>query len=340
MRFTDLTGGYAFHADPGTYGIAASGQCPMTPATTKVAASASTVRDFAGAAGCVTATRSNVIATGAVFTVSSAGTVLGTSFANLAQFATAGDAQARLQEIAAEQAAPYPLAHDRRVPCHRAPAGRDARTPDPDFQGGPGDNDASFLTLTAAIAVGSTVVRYESYLDPDADAATIATFFQADRNFTPDALSDLHGLPATVVPMLQNSPVTPPSVLGILASGLLAPGSFGELQVAASDTANAIVYGTQNGPFVSKDGGQTVNASTFNTVAAPDAAAFVSLGDPTVGVGAPDDALHQRGSTSEDHAKAPPQFVAHVPERLEPLGLRRAGVRRIGQTPMDPERVA
>src|SRR5437870_5828906 len=32
VRFTDFTGGYTFHLDPGTYGLAASGQCPITPA--------------------------------------------------------------------------------------------------------------------------------------------------------------------------------------------------------------------------------------------------------------------------------------------------------------------
>jgi hypothetical protein len=74
---------------------------------------------------------------------------------------------------------------------------------------------------------------------------------------------------------------------------VVAPGVFGELEVTASDVANVVVYGTQNGPFLSLDGGSTVNAATYNTVAAPPAAAFSSLGDPTVAVGAPDSSFRQ-----------------------------------------------
>ncbi len=293
VRFTDFTGGYTFHVDPGTYGLAASGQCPITPATAKVVVSSATVRDFVGSTVCVTAIQSNVIATGSVFSVKNGSLALGTTFAKIAEFPTAGDALARLQEIADEQAAPYRSLTIAGNPAIERQLVVTLGPPDPDFQGGTDVNEASFLTLTAAIAVGNAVVRFESHLDPDADAATIAQFFQASRNFTPDALPDLHGPAPVVLPMLQNGTPPPLVVPGILASGLLAPGVAGELQIAASDTFNAIVYGTQNGPFVSTDGGQTVKAATFNTVAAAPAAAFISKGDPTVGVGAPDGSFHQ-----------------------------------------------
>ena len=94
--------------------------------------------------------------------------------------------------------------------------------------------------------------------------------------------------------MIRHTPPGPPlAATGLTASGVVSPGSFGELEVAAFDTKNVIVYGTQNGPFRSTNGGQTVTASTFNTAPAPPNTVFASNGDPTVAVGAPDAAFNQ-----------------------------------------------
>jgi membrane-bound inhibitor of C-type lysozyme len=140
--------------------------------------------------------------------------------------------------------------------------------------------------------VANTVIRFESQLET-ADAATIARFLQVGRNFTADQIPDLHGPAPTPNPMTTFAPGPPPVAPGISAAGVVAGGLFGELQVAAFDTVNVIVYGTPNGPFFSTNGGQTAQTSTFNTVAAPPAAAFVSLGDPTVAIGAPNASFAQ-----------------------------------------------
>src|SRR6185369_13039869 len=63
---------------------------------------------------------------------------------------------------------------------------------------------------------------------------------------------------------------------------------YGELQIAASDSATSVVYGTQNGPFFSLDDGTTIGASSWNTVKPPGTPTFQSDGDPSVAIGAPD----------------------------------------------------
>ena len=69
---------------------------------------------------------------------------------------------------------------------------------------------------------------------------------------------------------------------------LVTPNNGEELEVAASDTANAVIYGTQNAIFRSTNGGKTVSPSTLNYAIPPGAGGFLNpLGDPTVAVGAP-----------------------------------------------------
>ena len=68
------------------------------------------------------------------------------------------------------------------------------RSPGP--HGGPtGPPPGPFLVITTAVAVGNRVVRFESQPPEDAPAATIARFIQIGRNFTADAIPDLHGPP-------------------------------------------------------------------------------------------------------------------------------------------------
>jgi hypothetical protein len=295
IRFSDFAGSYSFHVKPGDHDLRISGTCSFTPAKVhKDDLKGNAVQDFTAGPGCVTVTaaQSNPSPTGSVITVSKGGTVLGTTYVNIEQRSSTSDALAGLNEIAAEQPAPT-----RTLTIAGFPA-IERRTlvvlpgPGPEIAGNAGDA-GPFLALTTAIAVGNSVVRFESQLSAAADAATIALFFQSARNFTPDELPSLHGPARTPVPMTHNTPASSPSAPGLSAAGVVAPGAFGELEVTASDTANVVVYGTQNGPFLSTDGGQTVKVATYNKVAAPPNAAFISLGDPTVAVGSPDTTFHQ-----------------------------------------------
>src|SRR4030095_1603057 len=104
--------------------------------------------------------------------------------------------------------------------------------PGPAFAGGKGSQPRPFLALTTAIAVGGTVVRFETQLSADADAATIDRVFQVARNFVPEAMPDLHAPAPAVVPITHNTPGPPPPVAGITAPSMLAPGTFGELEIA------------------------------------------------------------------------------------------------------------
>jgi hypothetical protein len=295
IRFTDFTGSYSFNVKSGDHDLRASGTCTLTPAKVhKDDLNASVVQDFTAGPGCVTitATQSNLNPTGSVFTIRNGTVTLGTTYVRIEDRASPADATARLNEIAAEQptpSKPLTIAGD---PAIERQVLLNLPGPDPDIQGGTGDRQP-FFALTTAIVVGSSVVRFESQLPGTAAAATIALFFQSARNFTPASIPTLHGPARPTVPMTHNTPPPGPPAPGLSASAVVAPGSFGELEVTASDTVNAVVYGTQNGPFLSTDGGQTVKASTYNTAAAAPAAAFSSLGDPTVAVGSPDTTFHQ-----------------------------------------------
>ena len=295
IRFTDLTGGYSFRAKKGDYKLRASGACSFAPERVdKDDVKASVVQDFTAGPGCVTASKSNTTATGSVLTVRQAGVVLGTTYVHLEQRSVPGDALARLAEIAAEQPASSLSLTIAGNPAIERQALVKLPGPELDIAGYSGPEFGPFLALTTAIAVGGTVVRFESQLSGNADPATIALFLQVARNFTPAAMPDLHGPAPIPVPMTHNAPPGPaPVATGITAPGLLAPGTFGEVELIASDTANAIVYGTQSGPFVSTNGGQTVQAATYNTAPAPPNATFISSGDPTVAVGSPNAAFKQ-----------------------------------------------
>jgi hypothetical protein len=293
IRFTDLTGAYDFHVRPHDYKLRASAACTITPREVhKDDVRVNIVQDFAAGSGCVTASKSHVTATGSVITVEQGGIVLGNTYVRLEQHPTPANAMARLSEIAAEQPALSTSLTIAGNPAIERQA--QIKLPGPEIAGGGDSDDTPFLALTTAIAAGGTVVRFESQLSGQADAATIARFVQVGRNFTPASLPDLHGPVPVPLPTTHNTLTgPPPAPLGITGPGIIAPGTFGELEAAASDTANVIVYGTQGGPFFSIDGGQTVKAAAYNKAAAPPNAAFASAGDPTVAVGSPDASFHQ-----------------------------------------------
>jgi hypothetical protein len=310
IRFTDVTGGYNFHVNPGEYELRVSGACNFTPSDARKDVYMNVVQDFTAGDGCTTASQSNAIATGSVFTLREGDTVLGITYVSIEQRSGPADALARLREIAMEQAsrsltiAGFP-AIERQTLVTRAPPALEGRVEVP---------NTAVTALTAAIAVGSTVVRYETQLPSDVTSAIVSRFFQLNRNFTPEALPELHGAAPPPVPTIRFTPPSRPTDPGSLVSAV-APGLFGELQIAASDIATAVVYGTQNGPYVSFDGGQTVNKSLFNTAFTPTvgggAVPFTSGGDPTVAVGAP--VKNPNGSFSQSIYFAQLQLVTPAP---------------------------
>ncbi|HEY0795509.1 MAG TPA: carboxypeptidase-like regulatory domain-containing protein [Acidisarcina sp.] len=297
VRFTDFTGSYSFNYGPHDYQLRVSGSCVFTPSHVHGEdLHASVVRDFVGGPGCQTVSMTNPSPTGTVFTVSKGGVVLGTTYVRIEVRASTSDAMARLAQIAAEQPGTpsKSLTIDGNPAIERQTLVK-LQGPDPDFRGDTGIDPGPFMVLTTAIVVGNTVVRFESQLAANADAATVALFLQSGRNFTAAELPALHGPPRTPVPTVRNAPGPAPPVSGISTPGEVpgTNGNFGELEVAASDLANAVVYGTQTGPFFSTNGGQTITASTYNTANPPPATTFISLGDPTVAVGAPSSATQQ-----------------------------------------------
>jgi hypothetical protein len=296
IRFTGLTGTYSFQVEKGNYELKVSGACMFTPARVDIDdLKANAVHDVAASPGCVaiTATQSNVNPTGSQITLRQGGTDLGTTYVRAEQRSSPADAATRLLQIVAEQPAAARNLTIAGNPAIERQTLVNLPGPGAENEGPQGTPAGPFLALTTAIVVGKEVVRFESQLPANADAATIALFFETGRNFTPVNIADLHGPPLAPVPVAKNPLPPPPALSGSTASGVIAPGVFGELELAASDTANVVVYGTQNGPFFSSDGGTTVKAATYNKVAAPPSAGFISLGDPTVAIGAPNAAVQQ-----------------------------------------------
>jgi hypothetical protein len=187
IRFSDVTGGFTFRVPPGTYSLHPSSTCKIRPSaidTGALVANASydfTVED----AGCVTSVASNVIGAGSVHTVTQRGLTLGMTFVTIEEKASAGEATARLQEIVREQQA----AHCDLTIDGNAAVERQIVLMQPGPQGGPG---TSITSLTTAIAVGTTVVRFESRLPADAVSDVVHEFVAFARNFTIEELPDLH----------------------------------------------------------------------------------------------------------------------------------------------------
>ncbi|HVZ71417.1 MAG TPA: discoidin domain-containing protein [Polyangia bacterium] len=287
VRFSDFAGNYVFHVAAGTYSLSAAAECTLSPSTvTFTNMTANKTQAFtATTATCATSVPSNVGASGEQLTLVKNGVKLATTYARVEPRTDANDAAARLTEIGAEQPGAISIsvagnpAVERQTTIHLGSAAGDHE----------GDDDgetSDFTVVTLAVAVGSSVVRFESQAPDDVSADTLQRLLSAGRNFQPEGAANLHGpTPAPVAttsfPQAKRLPAASPTATAF------ARGTFGELQIAASDVANAVVYGRQSGPFVSNDGGKTVTASTLNTVPAPPATVFVSAGDPSVVVGAP-----------------------------------------------------
>jgi hypothetical protein len=299
VRFSDLSGGYTFHVSTGVYTVQASGECPLNPSSTLLTVLADTTQDFAATAGgCATSAAPNVSPSGSMFLVKQGGTLLGYTMTYVMHFASATAAAARMQRIAAEKSTP-----PRSLTIAGFPALERQVTvalEDPDAPGGA--NAGTGIALTTAIQVGSTVVRFQDELASDASQATITRFFAAGRNFTADQLSALTRV--TTQPVLAkrtNAPVvagripSQPDTAGVLPADPTALVT-GELQVAASNNENNVVYGAQQGQiFVSTDSGQTL--ARANALAPT--GGRTAHGDPSVAVGAVDAFGHQRFYFSE-----------------------------------------
>jgi hypothetical protein len=295
LRFSDLTGAYSFSVDAGSYSMNATASCPLSPANVNLNnVHASVVQDFVGASnGCVVASVSSMTSTGSVLLVSQNGQSLGTTYAHVEARASAADALARLQQIVAEQGAPVTSLTIAGFPALERTVVVPIRGGvDPDFFGtiqGPLVVALSQppTNVTTAIAMGSTVVRFESQLPNNASASAIQLFLNAGRDFSPLTLTGLHGpapTPVSVAPAVP--PATPPSVAPPTTPGSVTLNE-GELEIAASDSANAVVYATQNAVFNSSNNGATVESSTINFAFPSTATSTAKFGDPTTAVGAP-----------------------------------------------------
>jgi hypothetical protein len=290
LRFTDFTGGYVFHVSPGSYSLSTQADCALSPGNANLNnLNADAIQNFnATSAGCVTAESSHTVATGRVLTLTQGTTGLGTTFARVAQGSTSAGALARLQQIANEQPGPTrSLTIAGHPAIEREMLFRKARIVIEEGADGP-----EILALTTAIAIGSTVVRFESRLARDANATTVGRFFAAGRNFAVENISSLTAPVPPVLAVVQHVPAVPPPLPVAVAPSAVAQ-QVGEVSVAASDTANAMVIGTFSGPFYSLDAGQTVQPSAWSRVPPSGAAFFNNVGDPFTAVGAPDEGGNQ-----------------------------------------------
>jgi hypothetical protein len=302
IRFTDFTGAYSFEVNAGTYSIAASGACSISPSQVNFNnLKGNATQNFtATGAGCMVSTTVAQNPTGSVLMLSQAGAPLGTVFARIEQWDDPSDALARLGQIAGElEATVVPLTIAGNAAIERQVTIPNAGLEEPELPGGlPGSptfpEEEPPISLTAAVAIGNAVLVFESQLPTEATPGTIAAFFAADRNLDPSTMATLQGPAFGTLPF---APVETPNPPTPLPSGELLPSfglqSAGELQIAASDVTNAVVYATQGSAVsYSTDGGQTVIPSTVNFEGAPplnSTATGTLVADPAVTVGAPHD---------------------------------------------------
>jgi len=193
VRYSDFTGGYTFHVKPGSYALKASGDCTLTPSSTPIENLATDqTYDFAAAGGgCVTSARASVTATGSVLILSQSGAEIATPIASVLVDPSAAAALSDLQAAAGVGPSACSLLIDGN------PAVEGQQT---DTIPGPLDGpDITQLSLTTAIAVGSTIVRFKTALGegsgtqitvPPSD--TIDRILAAGRNFTAEQLPELH----------------------------------------------------------------------------------------------------------------------------------------------------
>ncbi len=297
-RFTDATGGYTFNLAPGTYTLTPSAACPIAPQLAVVNAAANFTQNFTvTTAGCTapttTATVSNVISTGEVITLQSAGAVTGVTYATIENQSTPAGATARLQAIGKEVPAPIKSLTIAGFPAIERQA--TINPPSTEIEGAEIPGNHAFaaipkLILTTAIADGSSVVRFDTSLPTGASLAQIASVFATGRNFTPAEVSGLHGPPPTTVPAAPVvAPATPTSSTPALVPAVTGL-TYGEVAIAASDSSNSVVYAA-NGTHTGDTSGEVWNVQAGG---APQQSQLslnpgttIPVGDPSMALGAP-----------------------------------------------------
>jgi hypothetical protein len=300
VRYSDLTGHYVFHVDPGAYSLAARSDCEVIPSAVNFGViSTNVTQDFVSAGfGCVQAAQTNVSPVGSIVTLTRGTDVLGGIVTAIEPRADGAAALARLQQINGANAMPATnitvngfsgIERQVIVPLKGAV--------DPDFLGAQG-GDEPVLGLTTAVAMGATVVRFEASLPDDADAATVQIFSASHHNTIFDGVDALHGAPLPT----RSTGVTPPAAPPPVSNDELFPSrlaaNVGELQIAASDTQNAVVYATQSGAlFRSTNNGLSVQPVNVSALAGR------NFGDPTITIGAPDPSLPTPGTQAFYYAQ-------------------------------------
>jgi hypothetical protein len=196
VRFTDFTGGYTFHVDPGSYTLSASGDCALRPSSVTLTDVRADVRqDFvATGGGCVTATQSSVVMAGSVLTLRRNDRVFVLTFVNVRRASDHDSALKLLKIIAQEQPSSKETiiagnpAIEREVLVHTEPS----MLPGLALKGTTLQSPGSVIAVTTAIALGDTVLRFENQLRNDSDRATVAWVVAACRNLTPEEIPLLH----------------------------------------------------------------------------------------------------------------------------------------------------
>ncbi len=298
VRFSDFTGGYDFNVSPGSYSLTSSGACSVAPSNVSINnVSASVTQNFvATTTGCVTMSLVNVVATGQFMRLSQGGAVLGRTGVTLQNLATPAAAVASLQAIATE----LPGVSLRSLTIDGLPAverqaslnyGASLMPEMPGNHGAP--SGGTMTSLTTAIAVGSTVARFNTNLPGNASANTISIFFRAGRDFTPNELPTLHGPLPPIIPAAAPVPPATPPHLALPLIPATTTSTVGEIAVAASDSTNSVVYasnGSANGLLVgqvmySTNLGATTQVATLAPT--PSVNLLTAVGDPSLAVGAP-----------------------------------------------------
>jgi hypothetical protein len=193
VRYSDFTGGFIFHVSPGSYTLKASGDCTLTPSSTPVSnLTADATYDFAATDdGCVSSVPTSAVASGSVLSLSQSGTEIARPGASVRVDSSPAAAQSDLRTIAGEgPVPPCSLLIDGNPAIERQ---RTATIP------GPLDGaDITQLNLTTAIAVGSTIVRFETALAEGSEPVTVPPIdtidriLAAGRDFTAEELPELH----------------------------------------------------------------------------------------------------------------------------------------------------
>lgn len=287
VRFTDISGGYAFHLNSGSYSINNWGSaCSLAPQNANLNnLNADTVQDFVGSgSGCAgnVGEVTNQTATGQVVKVPDG---IGGSNRTIVSVKVEGSevgALERLDLIAGEQ----PGAEDIQISAYPA-IQRIARVRGTKIVMEVGFPVPEVIVVTVAVAVGESVIRFETHMSETATDEEIGKVLALGRNFNPANVELITTVPPAAIPSTVNAVGSVPTQAVNLNPSAVTSNN-GEVAVAASDVNGAVVIGTSDGPYFSSDSGSTVAESTLNTVANAGGVAFNGVGDPEVAVGAPD----------------------------------------------------